>query len=114
MLTATEYELLRFLIGNPKECSATPRSSRGSANYDFGGQANVIDLYISYLRKQIDDGREPIIHINAKAGHVATPTHGPPTEVGRVTPGTARIQESHQGNEGERSCLRRTRRARRS
>lgn len=86
-------------------------------NYDFGGQANVIDLYISYLRKQIDDGREPLVHINAKAGHIATPTRGPPTEVGRVTPGTARIQESHQGNEGnegECSCLRRTRRAKRT
>jgi len=31
-------------------------------NYDFGGQANVVELYISYLRKKIDAGREPMIH----------------------------------------------------
>ena len=31
-------------------------------NYDFGGQANVVELYISYLRKKIDAGRAPMIH----------------------------------------------------
>ena len=37
-------------------------------NYDFGGQANVVELYISYLRKKIDAGREPMIHTMRGAG----------------------------------------------
>ena len=39
-------------------------------NYDFGGQANVVELYISYLRKKIDAGREPMIHTLRGAGYV--------------------------------------------
>ena len=31
-------------------------------NYDFGGQAHIVELYISYLRKKIDAGRDPLIH----------------------------------------------------
>ncbi|NJC73758.1 response regulator transcription factor [Planosporangium thailandense] len=79
MLTATGYELLRFRLGSPKSPLCNAQILERVYNYDFGGQANVIDLYISYLRMQVDDGREPMIHINAKAGHVAAPTHGPPT-----------------------------------
>ena len=37
-------------------------------NYDFGGQANVVELYISYLRKKIDAGRDPMIHTMRGAG----------------------------------------------
>ena len=42
-------------------------------NYDFGGQANVVELYISYLRKKIDAGREPMIHTMRGAGYVLKP-----------------------------------------
>ena len=42
-------------------------------NYDFGGQANVVELYISYLRKKIDAGREPMIHTLRGAGYVLKP-----------------------------------------
>ena len=42
-------------------------------NYDFGGQANVVELYISYLRKKIDAGREPMIHTVRGAGYVLKP-----------------------------------------
>ena len=38
-------------------------------NYDFGGQANVVELYISYLRKKIDQGREPLIHTVRGVGY---------------------------------------------
>ena len=37
-------------------------------NYDFGGQANVVELYISYLRKKIDANRPPMIHTLRGAG----------------------------------------------
>ena len=46
-------------------------------NYDFGGQANVVELYISYLRKKIDAGREPMIHTMRGAGYVLKPARGP-------------------------------------
>ena len=42
-------------------------------NYDFGGQANIVELYISYLRKKIDVGREPMIHTVRGAGYVIRP-----------------------------------------
>ena len=42
-------------------------------NYDFGGQANVVELYISYLRKKIETGRSPMIHTLRGAGYVLKP-----------------------------------------
>src|SRR5213595_1364221 len=42
-------------------------------NYDFGGQAHVVELYISYLRKKIDAGREPLIHTVRGVGYVLKP-----------------------------------------
>ena len=42
-------------------------------DYDFGGQANVVEIYISYLRKKVDAGREPMIHTKRGAGYVLKP-----------------------------------------
>jgi DNA-binding winged helix-turn-helix (wHTH) protein len=42
-------------------------------NYDFGGQAHVVELYISYLRKKIDAGRDPLIHTVRGVGYVLKP-----------------------------------------
>jgi two-component system OmpR family response regulator len=42
-------------------------------SYDFGGQANIVELYISYLRKKIDADREPMIHTMRGAGYVLKP-----------------------------------------
>jgi two-component system OmpR family response regulator len=41
--------------------------------YDFGGQANIVELYISYLRKKIDAGRKPMIHTVRGTGYVLKP-----------------------------------------
>ena len=64
-------------------CSATSCATRSGCsqgqildrvwNYDFGGQANVVELYISYLRKKIDAGREPMIHTMRGVGYVLKP-----------------------------------------
>ncbi|WP_275408532.1 response regulator transcription factor [Planosporangium mesophilum] len=72
-LTATEYELLRFLMRNPKRVLSKAQILDRVWNYDFGGQANVVELYISYLRKKIDAGREPMIHTMRGAGYVLKP-----------------------------------------
>ena len=47
---------------NPKRVLSKAQILDRVWNYDFGGQANVVELYISYLRKKIDAGREPMIH----------------------------------------------------
>ena len=58
-LTATEFELLRFLMLNPKRVLSKAQILDRVWNYDFGGQAHVVELYISYLRKKVDAGRDP-------------------------------------------------------
>jgi two-component system OmpR family response regulator len=72
-LTATEFELLRYLMRNPKRVLSKAQILDRVWNYDFGGQANVVELYISYLRKKIDVGREPMIHTMRGAGYVLKP-----------------------------------------
>jgi two-component system, OmpR family, response regulator len=72
-LTATEFELLRFLMRNPRRVLSKPQILDRVWNYDFGGQANVVELYISYLRKKVDLGRPPMIHTMRGAGYVLKP-----------------------------------------
>jgi len=72
-LTATEFELLRYLMRNPRRVLSKAQILDRVWNYDFGGQANVVELYISYLRKKIDVGREPMIHTMRGAGYVLKP-----------------------------------------
>nr|WP_211210901.1 response regulator transcription factor [Sporichthya polymorpha] len=72
-LTATEYELLRYLMRNPRRVLSKAQILDRVWNYDFGGQANVVELYISYLRKKIDAGRAPMIHTLRGAGYVLKP-----------------------------------------
>ena len=72
-LTATEFELLRYLMRNPKRVLSKAQILDRVWHYDFGGQANVVELYISYLRKKIDAGREPMIHTVRGAGYVIRP-----------------------------------------
>ena len=73
-LTATEFELLRFLMRNPRRVLSKAQILDRVWHYDFGGQANVVEIYISYLRKKIDAGREPMIHTMRGAGYVLKPT----------------------------------------
>lgn len=72
-LTATEFELLRYLMRNPRRVLSKAQILDRVWHYDFGGQANVVELYISYLRKKIDAGRAPMIHTKRGAGYVLKP-----------------------------------------
>jgi two-component system OmpR family response regulator len=72
-LTATEFELLRFLMRNPRRVLSKAQILDRVWNYDFGGQAHVVELYISYLRKKIDAGGEPLIHTVRGVGYVLKP-----------------------------------------
>lgn len=75
-LTATEFELLRFLMRNPKRVLSKAQILDRVWHYDFGGQSNVVELYVSYLRKKIDAGRPPMIHTVRGAGYVLKPAAG--------------------------------------
>ncbi len=72
-LTATEFELLRYLMRNPRRVLSKAQILDRVWNYDFGGQANVVELYISYLRKKIDADHPPMIHTMRGAGYVLKP-----------------------------------------
>ncbi|MGW3625082.1 response regulator transcription factor [Streptomyces sp. NPDC000880] len=72
-LTATEFELLRFLMRNPRRVLSKAQILDRVWSYDFGGQANVVELYVSYLRKKIDAGRTPMIHTRRGAGYLIKP-----------------------------------------
>ncbi|SHO94879.1 two component transcriptional regulator [Mycobacteroides abscessus subsp. abscessus] len=69
-LTATEFELLRFMMRNTNRVLTRYQILDRVWNYDFGGRSNVVELYISYLRKKIDAGRTPMIHTRRGAGYV--------------------------------------------
>jgi two-component system, OmpR family, response regulator len=72
-LTATEFELLRYLMRNPRRVLSKSQILDRVWSYDFGGQGNIVELYISYLRKKVDAGREPMIHTVRGAGYVLKP-----------------------------------------
>ncbi|MET0725147.1 MAG: response regulator transcription factor [Leifsonia sp.] len=69
-LTATEFELLRFLMRNPRRVLSKSQILDRVWSYDFGGRSSVVEIYISYLRKKIDAGREPMIHTVRGAGYL--------------------------------------------
>ena len=69
-LTATEFELLRFLMRNQRRVVSKAQILDRVWSYDFGGRSSVVELYISYLRKQIDAGREPLIHTVRGVGYM--------------------------------------------
>ncbi|WP_294179651.1 response regulator transcription factor [uncultured Schumannella sp.] len=73
-LTATEFELLRFLMRNPRRVLSREQILDRVWSYDFGGKSSVVELYISYLRKKIDVLGEPMIHTVRSVGYVLKPT----------------------------------------
>jgi two-component system OmpR family response regulator len=72
-LTATEFELLRYFMRNPRKVLSKAQILDRVWQYDFGGQSNVVELYVSYLRKKIDAGRKPVLHTMRGAGYVLKP-----------------------------------------
>jgi two-component system response regulator TrcR len=69
-LSSTEFELLRFLMRNPRRALTRTEILDRVWNYDFAGRTSIVDLYISYLRKKIDAGREPMIHTVRGVGYM--------------------------------------------
>jgi two-component system OmpR family response regulator len=58
---------------NPRQVLSKAQILHRVWNYDFGGQAHVVELYISYLRKKIDAGRDPLIYTIRGVGYILKP-----------------------------------------
>jgi two-component system OmpR family response regulator len=69
-LSRTEFELLHYLLRNPRRVLSKAQILEAVWSYDFGGQAHVVELYISYLRKKLDAGHPPLIHTVRGVGYV--------------------------------------------
>jgi len=68
-LTATEYRLLRYLMLNPPRVLTRPQLLEHVWEYDFGGDARVLETYVSYLRKKLDIHGPPLIHTVRGVGY---------------------------------------------
>jgi two-component system OmpR family response regulator len=69
-LSPKEFSLLWFLMRHPRQVLSKSQILSEVWSYDYGGQAHVVELYISYLRKKIDAGRPAMIHTVRGAGYV--------------------------------------------
>jgi two-component system OmpR family response regulator len=68
-LTATEYRLLRYLMLNPRRVLTRAQLLDHVWSYDFGGDARVLETYISYLRKKVDVHGPPLVHTVRGVGY---------------------------------------------
>lgn len=69
-LTAREYSLLEYLLRNKNKILSRQKIEDNVWNYDYEGGTNVVDVYITYLRKKLDEGHEPkLIHTARGIGY---------------------------------------------
>jgi two-component system OmpR family response regulator len=68
-LTGTEYRLLRYLLLNPRRVLTRGQILDHVWEYDFGGDARVLETYISYLRKKLDQHGPSLIHTVRGVGY---------------------------------------------
>jgi two-component system, OmpR family, response regulator len=69
-LTPTEYRLLRYLMLNPRRVLSRTQLLEHVWDYDFGGDARVLETYVSYLRRKLDEHGSPLIHTVRGVGYV--------------------------------------------
>ena len=84
-LTTTEFDLLRYLMRNPRRVLSREQILEAVWNYSFGGRTSNVDLYISYLRRKLHDGSEPVIHTVRGKGYQLRPPESEWTPV-RISP----------------------------
>jgi two-component system OmpR family response regulator len=68
-LTATEFRLLHYMLGNARRVLSKSEILDHVWEYDFGGDPNIVETYISYLRKKIDCHDPPLIHTIRGVGY---------------------------------------------
>jgi two-component system, OmpR family, response regulator len=69
-LTATEFNLLRFFMLNPRQVLSKSQILDNVWHYDFGGDANVVETYVSYLRKKLERHGPPLIKTIRLVGYI--------------------------------------------
>jgi two-component system OmpR family response regulator len=69
-LTATEFNLLRFFMLNPRRVVSKGQILQHVWRYDFGGNTNVVETYVSYLRRKLDACGPPLIRTVRQAGYM--------------------------------------------
>ena len=69
-LTATEFNLLRYFMQNPRRVLSKTQILDNVWHYDFGGDRNLVETYVSYLRKKIDNAGPSLIHTIRLVGYV--------------------------------------------
>ncbi len=73
-LTATEFSLLRYFMLNPRLVLSKPQILQNVWRYDFGGNSNVVETYVSYLRRKLDAVGPSLIKTVRQAGYMLEPT----------------------------------------
>ena len=73
-LTATEFNLLRYFMLNPRRVLSKSQILDQVWHYDFGGDANVVETYVSYVRKKIDRLGPPLLHTIRLVGYTLRET----------------------------------------
>ena len=69
-LSATEFNLLRFFLLNPRRVLSKGQILQNVWHYDFGGSTNVVETYVSYLRRKLDPLGPPLIRTVRQAGYM--------------------------------------------
>jgi two-component system OmpR family response regulator len=69
-LTPTEYRLLRYLLANAGRVLTRNQILDHVWDYDFGGEASVLETYVSYLRRKVDRQDPPLIQTVRGVGYV--------------------------------------------
>jgi two-component system OmpR family response regulator len=69
-LSPTEFKLLRYLMQNVNRVLSKAQILDHVWNYDFGGDMNVVESYVSYLRRKIDTTEPRLLHTLRGVGYV--------------------------------------------
>ena len=69
-LTATEFNVLRFFMLNPRQVLSKTQILDHVWHYDFGGDGNVVETYVGYLRRKLDKHGPPLIHTIRLVGYI--------------------------------------------
>jgi two-component system, OmpR family, response regulator len=75
-LTATEFSLLRYFMLNPRLVLSKPQILQNVWRYDFGGNSNVVETYVSYLRRKLDAAGPSLIKTVRQAGYMLEAADG--------------------------------------
>ena len=69
-LTGTEFSLLRYFMLNPRRVLSKHQILQNVWRYDFGGNSNVVETYVSYLRRKLNKVGPPLIRTVRQAGYM--------------------------------------------